>query len=134
MEHQLGVHANVVMPTLASLALLGIDSIGTELENPFGRDANDLDILEMMTSLEREMMKMLELCEDFRARHEFVWMPVPEYVQDQSTKPFPAFLARRQEMQPTDIPDGQNFDDLHGGAFDTKGVGRARRACRRIVS
>eukprot|EP00413_Alexandrium_margalefii_P027370 CAMPEP_0204554670 /NCGR_PEP_ID=MMETSP0661-20131031/28279_1 /ASSEMBLY_ACC=CAM_ASM_000606 /TAXON_ID=109239 /ORGANISM="Alexandrium margalefi, Strain AMGDE01CS-322" /LENGTH=36 /DNA_ID= /DNA_START= /DNA_END= /DNA_ORIENTATION= len=36
------------------MALLGIDAIATELENPFGDDDNDLELLESINVLERE--------------------------------------------------------------------------------
>ena len=44
----------MVVPTLVAFALLGVDAISSELENPFGDDANDLDVLEMIHGLESE--------------------------------------------------------------------------------
>jgi len=63
-----GMMANVVIPTMTAIALIGIDHIGIELENPFGEDANDLDVQAMIAQFEREVMRMLELVGDALAR------------------------------------------------------------------
>ena len=54
-----GWYANVVVPTLVAFALLGVDAISSELENPFGDDPNDLDVLEMIHGLESEVKWLL---------------------------------------------------------------------------
>merc|ERR1719469_940274 len=86
------------MPTVAGFALFGIDQIGTELENPFGSDANDLDVQEMIMQLERELMRLLEFSGDAAAREQFTWMPVPKFMQEESQKPFMWYLALRSEV------------------------------------
>eukprot|EP00931_Biecheleriopsis_adriatica_P027736 TRINITY_DN16627_c0_g2_i1.p1 TRINITY_DN16627_c0_g2~~TRINITY_DN16627_c0_g2_i1.p1 ORF type:complete len:445 (+),score=73.77 TRINITY_DN16627_c0_g2_i1:80-1414(+) len=104
MDHEEGVWANVVMPTMAAMALLGIDQIGTELENPFGNDANDLDIPEMISTFEKEMMRLLELSGDTRARSCFVWLPVPSFMQEESRRPIHWYVALKSQVQHVNVP------------------------------
>lgn len=99
-----GVWANVVMPTVTALALLGIDQIGTELENPFGDDVNDLDIQEMIMTLEKELMRMLEFCGDNVARDKFCWLPVPKFMQTETKKPFHWYVALKREVRHLEVP------------------------------
>merc|ERR1711879_720669 len=94
----------VVMPTVTALALFGIDQIGTELENPFGDDANDLDIQEMIQTFEKELIRMLELAGDSVAREKFVWLRVPPLMQEESHKPFHWYVALKSEVSHLDIP------------------------------
>merc|ERR1740116_524528 len=54
-----GWFGSIAIPVLVAFSLLGIDRISTELENPFGQDANDLDLLECVHALESEAMEML---------------------------------------------------------------------------
>jgi putative membrane protein len=42
-----------IAATLLCVALFGIDEIGVEIEDPFGRDANDLPLDDMATGLEK---------------------------------------------------------------------------------
>merc|ERR1711865_937285 len=93
-----GFWANVVMPSLTAVALIGIDHIGIELENPFGDDANDLDIQAMICQFEREVMRMLELIGDSIAREKFIWLPVPPFMQEETTTPFLWYLALKSEV------------------------------------
>jgi len=99
-----GVWANIAMPMVTALALLGIDQIGTELENPFGDDANDLDIQEMIMALEKELMRMLVLYGDAVARDQFTWLPVPKLMQAETSKPFLWYLAMKREVSHLDFP------------------------------
>merc|ERR1712232_317129 len=96
--------ANIVMPTITAIALLGIDQIGTELENPFGDDANDLDVQEMIMTLEKEMMRMLEFAGDPVARDKFTWLPVPKFMQEETGKPFYWYVALKSEVKHLDVP------------------------------
>jgi hypothetical protein len=80
-DYRLGWLSNVIFPPLASLALLGIDAIATELENPFGDDDNDLDILEPLHVLECEALEMLRLSGDEGALNHFCWRRAPEFVE-----------------------------------------------------
>lgn len=73
-----GFYASVVLPASVAMSLLGIDAIATELENPFGDDANDHDIMGCISSLEAEAMLILELVGDVRAREAFRFCPVPD--------------------------------------------------------
>lgn len=61
-------------------AILGIDAISGELENPFGDDPNDLELVEQVHALEGEVMEMLILMGDYRGRADFVWKRMPSYV------------------------------------------------------
>merc|ERR1712087_343346 len=86
-------YVNLVMPTLTAMALMGIDQIGAELENPFGDDVNDLDFQAMIMGLEKEMLRMLQIAGDARARDKFVWLPVPKFMQSETSKPFLWYVA-----------------------------------------
>eukprot|EP00933_Yihiella_yeosuensis_P020992 TRINITY_DN16725_c0_g1_i1.p1 TRINITY_DN16725_c0_g1~~TRINITY_DN16725_c0_g1_i1.p1 ORF type:complete len:587 (+),score=127.72 TRINITY_DN16725_c0_g1_i1:64-1824(+) len=80
MDAREGFVASVVMPTIVALALLGIDAIAIELENPFGDKANHLDIDSCISQLEDECMLMLDLAGDFRAKEAFQMLDVPEII------------------------------------------------------
>lgn len=98
LDFKLGWYANTVIPGLVALALLGIDSIATELENPFGDDTNDLDIIEQIHLLEHECMDILELCADGIARDNFEWKRAPDFIVDQSCKPSTEYLCLKYEL------------------------------------
>lgn len=76
-DPELGLFANVFLPTAVAMSLLGIDAIATELENPFGDDANDLDIVRCIGTLEAECLQMLELSGDHRAKESFTHVQIP---------------------------------------------------------
>jgi len=99
-----GAWANVVMPTMTAIALIGIDHIGIELENPFGEDANDLDVQAMIAQFEREVMRMLELVGDALARDKFTWLPVPDFMKDETTTPFMWYLGLKSETCHINFP------------------------------
>lgn len=99
-----GLFANLVMPVLGALALLGIDEIGTELENPFGDDDNDLDIQAMAMSLEKEVLRMLDLVGDVNAREQFAWLPVPKFMQGDTERPFLWYIALQREVGHLEVP------------------------------
>merc|ERR1711957_622090 len=84
---------NTVIPPLMSLALLGIDAIGTELENPFGDDENDLDIDELIHVVECEAMELLTLTGDERGFQCFVWRKLPDFIEEASCRPLRRQLA-----------------------------------------
>mmetsp|Transcript_41090 Transcript_41090/g.87511 ORF Transcript_41090/g.87511 Transcript_41090/m.87511 type:complete len:433 (-) Transcript_41090:55-1353(-) len=92
-DYQLGYFGSIIIPSLVGLALFGIDAISTELENPFGDDANDLDLVELIHNLEGEAMHMLTLCGDDKARACFVWRRMPAFVAETSSKPVRHQLA-----------------------------------------
>mmetsp|Transcript_125975 Transcript_125975/g.352740 ORF Transcript_125975/g.352740 Transcript_125975/m.352740 type:complete len:470 (-) Transcript_125975:61-1470(-) len=107
-----GVLANVVNPTLMAMALLGIEQIGTELENPFGDDANDLDCQEMIMGLEKELLRTLEIAGDVRARDVFTWLPVPRFMRGESAKPFLWYVAVKREVQHLEVPHARGAGGL----------------------
>mmetsp|Transcript_11239 Transcript_11239/g.30012 ORF Transcript_11239/g.30012 Transcript_11239/m.30012 type:complete len:206 (-) Transcript_11239:29-646(-) len=100
-----GLWANICMPTLMALALFGIEEIGTQLENPFGSDTNDLDVQYMISALEMELMRTLEFVGDGVAREHFVWLPVPKFMQEETSKPFVRYLALASEVAHLRLPD-----------------------------
>lgn len=123
-QHEDGIWANVFMPTVAALALLGIDQIGTELENPFGDDANDLDVQEMICTFEKEMLRFLELSGDSSARSCFVWLPVPQFMQDECSKPWQWYVAVKSQVEHISIPRSRGVSGVHMHNLNAK-TGRA---------
>merc|ERR1719330_2224844 len=91
----LGYFGGMIIPLLIALALLGIDAISDELENPFGDDANDLDILECIHKLETEAMQFLELSGEVKGGEQFVWRRMPAFITEQSSKPVLHHVALR---------------------------------------
>jgi len=110
-DYEDGFWANVGMPTVTALALLGIDQIGSELENPFGEDENDLDVQEMIMTLEKELMRLLELSGDAVALDKFTWVPAPKFMQEETERPFSWYLALRSEVAHLGLPKHRG----HGG-------------------
>lgn len=81
-DYELGWFANTAIPSFITLALLGVDSIATELENPFGNDENDLDLLEQVHILECEAMELLRQSGDHEACNLFGWQHVPPFIAE----------------------------------------------------
>merc|ERR1712178_76897 len=71
-KFELGPYSNVGEFCCLALALLGVDAIATELENPFGDDANDLDISVKISSLEHEILFFLKVCNDQACENNFM--------------------------------------------------------------
>jgi len=94
-DYRLGWFANTVIPAIVSIALLGIDAIATELENPFGDDANDLDIMEHIHAMELEAMEVLRLTGDIKGHDRFCWKPVPDFISGTSCRKLRYQLAVR---------------------------------------
>ncbi|KAI8811250.1 Bestrophin, RFP-TM, chloride channel-domain-containing protein [Cladochytrium replicatum] len=66
---------------LGSFCLIGIESIGTEIENPFGYDANDLPMDQFCEDFRRETQALMSrttrvACEEWGEAYAFT--PVPE--------------------------------------------------------
>lgn len=99
-----GLWANVVMPTMTAMALLGIDEMGTELQNPFGNSVNHLDIQELIMGLEKELMRLLQYVGDSDARNNFIWLPVPKMMQDETEKEFLWYIAMVREVSHLEVP------------------------------
>lgn len=104
-EVELGFFANVILPTAVAMSLLGIDAIATEIENPFGDDANDLDIVRCIATLEAECLQMLELAGDDRALASFKHLQIPEQLREynsgQETKLFLALCSQWRQQGET---------------------------------
>jgi len=104
LDYMDGIWANVVMPSITAIALIGIDHIGIELENPFGEDANDLDVFAMITQFEREVMRMLEFAGDSLAREQFSWLPIPHFMQRETSMPCLWYLGLKSEVSHINFP------------------------------
>ncbi|CAE8612637.1 unnamed protein product [Polarella glacialis] len=114
-DYRLGWFANTVIPSIICLALLGIDVIATELENPFGNDSNDLDLWEQVFVLEREGMELLRQSGDMTGCHLFGWQAVPPWIDKMSARHLRSQLTIKTmtvtqvsplcEGDPTDVPD-----------------------------
>merc|ERR1712150_229109 len=79
--------------------------IGTELENPFASDdANALDMQDQITTLEKELMRMLECIGDAAAQNSFMWLPVPKFMQEGTFRPFLWYLAVGTEVSHINVP------------------------------
>mmetsp|Transcript_19487 Transcript_19487/g.61122 ORF Transcript_19487/g.61122 Transcript_19487/m.61122 type:complete len:433 (+) Transcript_19487:66-1364(+) len=102
-DYELGWFANTVIPAITCLALLGIDAIATELENPFGDDDNDLDILEQIHCLESEAMEMLRLSGDEQGRARFLWQSLPDFVKACSCRTLRKQLVLRESALPASL-------------------------------
>jgi len=98
-KQSLGVWANVCEMCCLSLALLGVDAIATELENPFGDDDNDLDIYEKISTLEHEILYFLRLCNDKDCQNNFTWIDMPPVISQASVSPIKGFLALRAQVE-----------------------------------
>lgn len=85
-DADVGPFGSIFIPMMVALALLGIDATATELENPFGDDANDLDVMEFVHGLEDEAMQMLKMCGDFRGKNAFSWRTMPAFMAGTSCK------------------------------------------------
>lgn len=51
----------ILVVLLAAYTFLGIEEIGVEIENPFGRDANDLPLERYCETVERDVLGVLEM-------------------------------------------------------------------------
>jgi len=127
LDYTLGWFANTVIPSAVATALLGVDAIATELENPFGDDANDLDLLELISLLENEALDMLTLSGDFEARRRFCWRRLPEFVRSGSYKTIKKMLAFVDVVAPEIVtpevdPNSFGVPDVAGSSEDEESV------------
>mmetsp|Transcript_70057 Transcript_70057/g.194695 ORF Transcript_70057/g.194695 Transcript_70057/m.194695 type:complete len:482 (-) Transcript_70057:131-1576(-) len=97
-ERELGFWANVGELCCLSFALLGVDAIATELEDPYGDDTNDLDVFEKIFCLEADIMNQLDLAGDACCRSGFVWVRLPTYIAKRSRFPISQFLALKAQI------------------------------------
>lgn len=98
-QSSLGFFANVVLPTVVAMSLLGIDAIASELENPFGDDLNDLDIVRLINQLEAECLMFLELTGDFRALDSFRLQEIPPSLLSEDPRHAGTFLCLASQLQ-----------------------------------
>eukprot|EP00812_Abedinium_dasypus_P011832 NODE_5377_length_587_cov_244.302632.p2 GENE.NODE_5377_length_587_cov_244.302632~~NODE_5377_length_587_cov_244.302632.p2 ORF type:complete len:186 (-),score=40.64 NODE_5377_length_587_cov_244.302632:13-528(-) len=86
LDASIGAFGNAGVNLMIGLALLGIDAIATELENPFGDDANDLDLLEPSHMFETEALTLLDLSSN-GGSPPFVWTRLHPCIAALSCKP-----------------------------------------------
>jgi len=122
-DEALGFWANIGETCVLCLALLGVDAIATELENPFGDDDNDLDIYEKISSIEQEMMFFLKLSGDTACEQNFMWQEMPEVLTAKCVSPVPAFLVLRAQAE----TGGKSEDVVYGGKVSRTGLGAKRK-------
>lgn len=98
-QYELGFWANVGELSTLAVALLGIESIATELEDPFGNDDNDLDIYAEIAELERSSTALLEFFGDTASRENFCWVDMPPNIAQRSHVNLSSFLALKEQVQ-----------------------------------
>lgn len=108
-----GVFGSLFLPMMVALALLGIDATATELENPFGDDANDLDVMEFVAGLEHEAVHLLRMCGDFQGKAAFGYRTMPEFVARSSCKPLSLQLVVEEFAAQEDVGDMKAGDSFH---------------------
>jgi len=110
-EYELGFWANVVEQSFLTLALLGVDAIAIEFENPFGIDDNDLDFYEKIANFEEEVMYFIKLSGDAGCLESFTWCEMPAPLTQNCVSPIHHYLALTTQVQsdgdsPLIIPGG----------------------------
>mmetsp|Transcript_42038 Transcript_42038/g.97941 ORF Transcript_42038/g.97941 Transcript_42038/m.97941 type:complete len:463 (-) Transcript_42038:133-1521(-) len=125
--HQ-GWFANTVIPSIVCMALLGVDAIATELENPFGYDVNDLDQLEQVHILEREAMELLRQSGDLKACNVFGWQEVPEFVSSKCCRSLKTQLVVKDLAQLQVMPLVDHEDLVPAWLLDRKEESRQKNA------
>jgi len=96
---ELGLWANIGELSCLSIALLGLDAIATELENPFGCDANDLSIADDIFKLEKELLYYTQQAGDRKLFDSFVWQDAPAVLSESCIFPVKGFLALRTQVE-----------------------------------
>ncbi|CAE7624789.1 unnamed protein product [Symbiodinium microadriaticum] len=123
-----GWFANTVVPSVISFALLGVDAIATELENPFGDDVNDLDQLEQVHIVEREAMELLRQSGDIRGCSVFGWQEVPDFVSNKCCRSLKTQLVVKDLAQLQVMPLVAEEDVVPAWLLDRKEESRQKAA------
>jgi len=76
-----GLVISVIVPMVISLAMFGMESISMEIEDPFGDDANDFNVMRIISALESNMYETM-LCRCDPAADNFMWVKAPEDYAD----------------------------------------------------
>jgi predicted membrane chloride channel (bestrophin family) len=108
---ELGLWANIGELICLAVALLGVDAIATELEDPFGDDENDLDIYNKVSTLEYEVMFLLKICGDNKALENFIWRDLPQDLVVDCIVPVAKYLGLRAQVN----CEGRSSDVFVGG-------------------
>jgi len=81
-DPDMGFVANVVIPVTVSLAMLGIDAIASEIEDPFGDDPNDFELMPVIRRMELEVLMAMQMGVAPEAANDFVWVPAPAQYEE----------------------------------------------------
>lgn len=125
-DNEKGIWANVVTPSLILCALIGLEAIADQMENPLSDDVSDLNLHEMVHSLELSLSHTFTLSEiSFKSTRRSLKRPMqtprsshhddaPGYVRhDRPERPFSRYFAW------VEIPRFQLEDMLfHSGHID----------------
>lgn len=91
---QEGLMLNVVAPTIIAIAMFGLESISMEIEDPFGDDDNDFDVVRTVAAIEGSIYEVMH-CRNDPTIDNFSWIQAPE---DGSYKDVVCFLALKTEQ------------------------------------
>lgn len=89
-----GLMLNVVAPTIIATAMFGLESISMEIEDPFGDDDNDFDVIRTVAAIEGSIFEVMH-CRNDPTIDNFCWIQAPE---DGSYKDVVCFLALKTEQ------------------------------------
>jgi len=90
-----GLVVNVATTVAVALAMLGIEAISMEIEDPYGDDANDFDTMRIIGAIEDSLYEVLILKGGEEASY-FTWVQAPEQY-----KQCDRFLSLRSEVRAT---------------------------------
>lgn len=90
-----GLMINIIAMAAISVAMFGIETIGMEIEDPFGDDANDLNTMRMIEQVETAMFEMM-LCRGEAALQNFAWVKAPDEYLDCAR--FLCLVSERQRV------------------------------------
>lgn len=119
-DYRKGWFANTVIPSMVSLCLLGIDAIATELEDPFGDDPNDLDLLEPLHVCEMEAVELLRLAGGEKGAEHFCWRKTPSFINGFSCRNIKYQLAVAEYAAPEVILEHVDADAQSAAARNAR--------------
>lgn len=89
-----GLMLNVLCPTVIATAMFGLESISMEIEDPFGDDDNDFDVMRTVAAIEGSIYEVMH-CRNDPTIDNFCWIQAPE---DGAYKDCTTFLALKTEQ------------------------------------
>lgn len=106
-----GLMLNVLCPTVIATAMFGLESISMEIEDPFGDDDNDFDVMRTVSAIEGSIYEVMH-CRNDPTIDNFTWIQAPE---SGAYKDVVSFLALKTE-QSAAIAMMQGAVSAHGGS------------------